>query len=418
MKLPTSLDVKQHQWLQNGSAMTLLNMLNNHQADSTRFVGGCIRNALMGETVGDIDLATKLLPDEVMKIVGDAGHKTVPTGIDHGTITAVIGVSAFEVTTLRKDVQTDGRRAVTAFSQSWDEDSLRRDFRFNAIYCDAAGELYDPQGGIKDAIEREVVFIGNPDDRINEDFLRILRYFRFFAHYGSGRPDRAAITACSRLKSGIENLSAERIWKELQALLAAADPVKSVRWMRTSEVLQKCFPGSTDVDQLSQLIVSEEKMNWPIDPILRFMALLDPAKAREASKHLKLSNAQNSRVMAYVRNGPVVPGEDFMDVSRRLYRKVVSGYVDAAKLALGKYEGRERRDIDDMLDFAAEWERPVFPVTAKHLMDVGYKQGKELGDLLWSLEDEWISSGFALSMDELRAKIGNLGGGGKSGGQG
>lgn len=418
MPVPTTLDPEQHNWLQSGPGLLLLDLLNKQRSSSTRFVGGCIRNALMGQKVADIDLATKLRPEEVQKVVTAAGHKVIPTGIAHGTVTAVVNGIAFEVTTLRKDVQTDGRRAVTEFSEDWDEDSLRRDFRFNAIYCDGAGNLYDPQAGIADALAGEVVFIGEAEDRIHEDYLRILRFFRFFAHYGSGRPDRAAITACARLKGGIESLSSERIWKELKSLLSASDPVKAVRWMRTAEVLQKCFPGSRDVDQLDQLVVSEGQMNWTADPLLRFMSLLDPEQARAASKRLKLSNAENTRVMAFANNGLVVPGEDFMDVSRRLYRKVVSGYVDAAKIALGKYQDRDRRDIDDMLDFAEEWERPVFPVTAKHLLDVGYQPGKELGDLLWELEDEWISSGFALSMDELRAKIGNLGGGGKSGGQG
>jgi len=418
MSLPERLDPKQNTWLQNGPAQSLLALLNKNKVDSTRFVGGCVRNALMGEAVADVDLATKLLPDQVQTIASEAGHKVIPTGIEHGTVTVVIAGVALEVTTLRKDVQSNGRRAVVAFADNWDDDSLRRDFRFNAIYCDGDGNLYDPQNGIKDAIAREVVFIGEPEARIREDYLRILRYFRFFAHYGSVRPDRDAITACARLKDGIKSLSSERIWKELKVLLAAADPVKSVRWMRTAEVLQQCFPGSRDVDQLAQLLVSEKKMNWPVDPMLRFMALIDPGKARAISKKLKLSNAENSRLMAFANNGQVRPGEDFMDVSRRLYKKVVSGYVDAAKIALGQYEGRDRRDIEDMLDFADEWERPVFPVTAKHLMDVGYTQGKELGDLLWALEDEWISSGFALSMDELRAKIGNLGSGGKSGGQG
>jgi len=418
MKLPTRLDPKQHSWLQSGPALKLLNILNASEKDSTQFVGGCVRNALMNQPVVDIDLATKLHPKKVEEVLAKAGHKTVPTGIEHGTITAIIAGHSFEVTTLRKDVSTDGRRAVTEFSTSWEEDSARRDFRFNAIYCDESGALYDPQAGINDALAGEVMFIGDPEARIREDYLRILRYFRFFAWVGKGRPERAAITACARLKDGIKTLSSERIWKELKSLLAAPDPVKSVRWMRTSEVLQTCFAGSRDVDQLERLVTSEQGRNWSIDPLLRFMTLIDPVQARTISKRLKLSNAENTRVMAYANNGPVVPGEDFMDVSRRLYRKVVSGYVDAAKIAIGKYEGRDQRDIEDMLEFADEWERPVFPVMAKHLIEVGYQPGKELGDILWNLEDEWISSGFALSMDELRAKIGNLGGGGKSGGQG
>jgi tRNA nucleotidyltransferase/poly(A) polymerase len=418
MSLPNKLDPSKHVWLGSSPAMTLLDLLNHEHNLSTRFVGGCVRNALMGEPVADIDLATKIHPEEVQEILQAAGHKAIATGIEHGTITAVVAGTAFEVTTLRKDVSTDGRRADVVFTEDWEQDSQRRDFTFNAIYCDGMGELYDFQGGIKDAASREVHFIGEASERIEEDYLRILRYFRFFAWYGSGRPNREAIVACAQNKDGIKSLSAERVWKELKNLLAAPDPVKALRWMRTAEILQECFPGSRDVDALANLVREEQANNWPTDPLLRFMALLEPSKARAAVKYLKMSNAERSRIMAFANNGPVTPDEDYMDLSRRLYRKVVSGFVDATKIALGQYQERERRDVEDQLDFADEWERPVFPVTAKHLMEAGFKPGKELGDLLWELEDEWITSGFALSMDELRAKIGNLGTGGKSGGQG
>lgn len=416
--LPSTLDPQEHTWLAQGPAAQLLQLLESHASDSTRFVGGCVRNALMGEPVADIDLATKFTPDEVQVICEKSGLHVVPTGKDYGTMTVVVEGTAMEVTTLRADVETDGRRAVTRFSTDWDEDSLRRDFRCNAIYCDGAGELYDPQGGIADALKREIVFIGDAEERIREDYLRILRYFRFFAWYGSGRPDRGVITACARLKAGIKDLSAERIWKELKNLLAAPDPTRAIRWMRTAEVLQACYPGSRDVDALDALVRLEKEKGWDADNLLRFMALIQPAQARKICRHLKMSNAERTRIMAFANTGSVKPDEDYMDLSRRLYRKVVSGFVDACKIAMGQYEGRERRDMEDLLEFADDWERPVFPVKPKDLMEKGYEPGKELGDLLWELEDEWIRSGFALSMDELRAKIGNLGSGGKSGGKG
>lgn len=416
--MPTELDLHQHAWIVEGPAAQLLQLLVSHESGSTRYVGGCVRNALMNKPVADIDLATKFTPDEVQEICEKAGLHVIPTGKEYGTMTVVVEGQAMEVTTLRADVETDGRHAVTRFSTDWDEDSLRRDFRCNAIYCDGAGELYDPQDGIADALKGEIVFIGNAEDRIREDYLRILRYFRFFAWYGGGRPDRAAITACARLKHGIKDLSAERVWKELKNLLSAPDPTRALRWMRTAEVLQACYPGSRDVDALDALVRLEKEKGWEPDKILRFMALIQPGQARKICQHLKVSNAEKTRIMAYAKNGPVTPDEDYMDLSRRLYAKVVSGFADACKIAMGQYEGRERRDLEDLLEFADEWERPVFPVKPKDLMEVGYEPGKELGDLLWALEDEWIRSGFALSMDELRAKIGNLGSGGKSGGQG
>ena len=181
------LDPADHPWMQTGPLRAVTAALEAARPGGSRFVGGCVRNAILGDPVDDVDIATQLEPDAVTKALESAGLKAVPTGLEHGTITAVSGGAAFEITTLRKDVSTDGRRAVIAFSEDWDEDSRRRDFRINAIYADFDGQVYDPQNGLKDAENREIVFIGDADDRIREDYLRILRFFRFFAWYGSGR---------------------------------------------------------------------------------------------------------------------------------------------------------------------------------------------------------------------------------------
>src|SRR6478672_10767184 len=203
-----------------------------------RFVGGCVRNALIGAPVDDIDIATTLKPEETDKAIRAAGLKAVPTGIAHGTVTAVTERTPFEITTLRRDVSTDGRNATVAFTDDWAEDAARRDFRLNALYADASGEVFDPTGhGVSDAAEGRIVFVGEARTRIREDYLRILRFFRFYAWYGRGEPDAEAMAACAALAEGMTRLSAERVSKEMLKLLAAPDPRRAVAAMREAGVL-------------------------------------------------------------------------------------------------------------------------------------------------------------------------------------
>ncbi len=419
MSHPTHLDPKTTDWMTANATVAVVKALNAAKPGGVRFVGGCVRNTIMGRPVDDVDMATQLEPEAVMEALKAADIQVVPTGLAHGTVTAVAGGKPFEITSLRKDVKTDGRHAEVSFTTDWAEDSERRDFRFNAIYADPKdGALFDPQDGIKDALEGHVAFVGDPDTRIREDYLRILRFFRFFAWYGESRPDRESVKACARLKDGMTDLSAERVWKELKKLLSAPDPSKALRWMRTAEVLQVILPESIHVDRACAFIALEKEMEWEPDPLLRLMAMVDARRWSKIANRLKLSNVEKNRLKAWYDAGEVDPHEDYMDVSRRFYRKVVAGFVDAAKIAMATLFDRDRRNVQDLMEFAEEWERPVFPVRAKDLMEEGYKEGPELGDLLWDMEDEWIASGFALSKSELIAKIGNFGTGGKSGGQG
>ncbi len=419
MSQPSHLNKTTTKWITAEATGKVVAALQAVKPGSVRFVGGCVRNTLMNCPVDDVDLATQLEPQAVIDALKAADIHVVPTGLAHGTVTAIVGGKPFEITSLRKDVKTDGRHAEVSFTTDWAEDSARRDFRFNAIYADPDdGALFDPQDGIRDALSGHVAFVGDPEPRIREDYLRILRFFRFFAWYGEARPERESVKACARLKAGMENLSAERVWKELKKLLGAPDPSKALRWMRTAEVLQTILPESINVDRACALIALEREMGWAPDPMLRLMAMVSARRWSEIATRLKLSNKEKDRLKAWYDAGDVDPKEDYMDVSRRFYRKIVAGYVDAARIAMGSLHDNERRNVNDLMEFAQEWERPVFPVHAKDLMDKGHKQGRELGDLLWDLEDEWISSGFALSTSELLAKIGNLGTGGKSGGQG
>jgi poly(A) polymerase len=209
--------------------------------DCARFVGGCVRNALIGAPVADIDIATTLEPEETDRAIRAAGLKAVPTGIAHGTVTAVSAHQPFEITTLRRDVTTDGRNATVAFTDDWAEDAARRDFRLNALYADGEGRVFDPTGeGVSDAVAGRIVFVGDPETRIREDYLRILRFFRFFAWYGRGEPDAAALAACGALAPGMTRLSAERVSKELMTLLAAPDPREAMAAMSAASKFCIC----------------------------------------------------------------------------------------------------------------------------------------------------------------------------------
>ena len=237
----TKLQKKYSKWLSKASLQTVFDGL-QAAGGEVRVNGGAVRNALMREAVRDVDLSTTLLPLETISALEKAGIRAVPTGLEHGTITGVIDGDAYEITTLREDIETSGRHAVVKFGLDWKKDALRRDFTMNAIYCDRNGVIYDPINGMDDLKSRTVRFIGAASERIEEDYLRILRFFRFFAWYGSGRPDAEGLTACARLKDGLSDISVERIWIELKKMLSAADPSRALLWMRTTGVLTLILP--------------------------------------------------------------------------------------------------------------------------------------------------------------------------------
>ena len=214
--------IASEEWLRDPAVRRVITALEAQRPGGVRFVGGCVRNALLGLPISDIDLATQLPPADVANAARAAGLAVHETGVEHGTLTLVADHRPFEVTTLRRDVETDGRRATVAFTEDWIEDAYRRDFRMNALYADPDGTVFDPTGGgLEDVRNRRVVFVGTPEDRIREDYLRILRFFRFHAWYGDGAPDEAGLRACGRLKEGLSRISAERIWMETRKLLSA-----------------------------------------------------------------------------------------------------------------------------------------------------------------------------------------------------
>jgi poly(A) polymerase len=280
-------------------------------ADCVRFVGGCVRNAVIGRPIADIDLATTLPPAEVTAALKAAGVRAVPTGVEHGTVTAIYKHQPIEVTTLRRDVETDGRRAVVAFTTDWREDAERRDFTLNALYARRDGTLFDPTGhGVADARAGRIVFVGDPLMRLREDHLRSLRFFRFLAWYGRGEPDAAAIAAVIALKDQVAILAAERISAELLKLLAAEDPRAAARLMHATGVLPAVLPGPLDLDRLEALVEIELSLG-ETDALARLAALLpdDQAEAVRSAERLRLSNAERDRLAAALAPAPqILPG--------------------------------------------------------------------------------------------------------------
>jgi poly(A) polymerase len=367
--------------------------------DSARFVGGCVRNAIRGEAVADIDIATTLTPDRVAKALTDAGLKAVPTGVEHGTITAVAGGRPFEVTTLRRDVETDGRHAVVAFTTDWAEDAARRDFRLNAIYADADGRLYDPTGeGVADARAGRVVFVGDAATRIREDALRILRFFRFYAWYGRAAPDAVGLAACAAMKDLIGGLSAERVAQELIKLLAAEDPRAAMRLMAQAGVLAEVLPEAQGLARFEGLVEIETEQLFTCDAELRLAALLpdDPAAADTVADRLKFSNALRERLSGALGAGPrIVSWMSPREARRAVYRLGLQPFCDRVLLAWAASE-RHAAAIQwrALIPMAQSWPRPSLPLTGAEVMAAGVPEGPLVGQVMREVEAWWIDQDF------------------------
>lgn len=356
-----------------------------------RFVGGCVRNALMGRPIDDIDIATTLRPEQTEAAIRAAGLKAVPTGIDHGTVTAVADRKPFEITTLRRDVTTDGRKAVVAFTDDWAEDAARRDFRLNALYADAEGQVFDPTGkGVEDAAQGHIVFVGTAETRIREDYLRILRFFRFFAWYGRGDPNEAGLEACRSLRDGMERLSAERVSKELLKLLAAPDPRPAVRAMEAAGVLGRVLPEAGRLD------LFEAMVELTPDPVLRLLILLpvDASTARQISARLRLPNALRDRLVAAIEAARSVDlGMTEGAVRAAVYRHGGRAVSDAlTRLQAGSPSRAE--GLMPLLAIAESWMAPRLPVGGRDLARLGIEPGPETGRILKAFEDSWIAADF------------------------
>lgn len=364
-----------------------------------RFVGGCVRNALLGAEVGDIDIATTLTPDATTKALEAAGVRAIPTGVDHGTVTAVLNSQPFEVTTLRRDVETDGRRAVVAFTQDWSEDAQRRDFTLNAVYADGEGTLTDPTGqGVADAKAGRIVFVGDAATRIAEDSLRVLRFFRFLAWYGKGAPDAEALAACAAGKDLLGNLAAERVAKELLKLLAAYDPREAVALMAKTGVLEALLPAAKDLSAFNRLVEVETEQLFTCDPLLRLATLLpqDQIGIGKAAEALRLSNEQKERLVQAMGRTPRITSWMSPRESRRaVYAIGVGAFSDRIKLAWAASErSATTHQWRGLLALAESWTPPPFPLTGEDVLKSGVPKGPMVGQVLREVEEWWIDHDF------------------------
>lgn len=379
-------------WRKRQGMARLLDALGADQG-LTRYVGGAIRDDLLGIEVNDVDLATRIEPQEVIRRLEKARIKAVPTGIDHGTITAVSGGHPYEITTLRRDVTTDGRRATVAFTDDYKEDAARRDFTLNALSADpVTGELFDYFGGLDDLVKRRVRFIGDPLQRIAEDHLRILRFFRFHARFGAGEPDPAALEACAARANDLMALSRERIADELIKLLSLPDPVPTVRIMLERSILKPVLPEieSSAIEPLGRLVASEEKAEIEPDGVRRLAALLpgDPDVASDVAARLRLSNKAKSRLAS------AVAKHSDEDPRAMAYWLGNEGAVDRLLLS-GKAD--EARTV-------ARWAAPRLPVGGGDLIRRGIAKGPQVARTLRRIEQRWVEQGFP-SGDALEAII-------------
>jgi len=382
-----------------------------------RFVGGCVRDALIGRPVGDIDIATDAVPERVIEALQTAGIKAVPTGVDHGTITAVANHKPFEITTLRRDVETFGRHATVAFTDDWTEDAARRDFTVNALSLARDGTLFDPFGGEADLRAGRIRFVGNARARIEEDVLRMLRFFRFHAHYGSGDLDPGGMAACRAMAPALVSLSAERVWAELRRLLAAPAPGPVLRAMRDVGVLPVILPEAGSFDRLDRLVEIEvaENRSRPAlvvpDPVRRLGGLVDvDAKGADAlARRLKTSNADRDRLTSLA-EGLRSPPESWDDraVRRMLYRMHPDRLVDLALVL--RAGGMTGVAWDAVLAQAQGWTPPVFPIAGRDASKLGIAQGPRMGELLAAVEAWWIAEDFkpdrAACLARLREEAG------------
>lgn len=382
-------------WLNEPRLRAVMEVL-NASGGEVRVVGGAVRNALLGIPVADIDLATTLLPDQVMQLARAAKFGVHATGLDHGTITISHKGAAFEVTTLRKDVETNGRHAVVSFTTDWAMDAQRRDFTINALYCDISGLIYDFTNGYEDVRKRKVRFVGLPSQRIREDYLRILRFFRFHAHYGKGAPDEAGLKACVRLRAGLKSLSAERVRQELLKMLAATEVVPTLKQLAQGGILKFVLPHTDDWNVLRRL---------PVDAILRLYVLAREPMGLQAT--LKLSNAEANRIAALHQAPALSPRLPALERRRIFYHLGVATWRDAVELSRAR-SGIKIDDPDwqDLLALPEHWALPLLPIKGSDVLQAGVSSGPAVGRILLALEDWWIANDFKPTQEELFARIG------------
>ena len=385
-------------WLASGPTSRVLQLLNEN-GEEARVVGGAVRNALLNIPIGDIDIATTALPDEVIRRAKAAGIKSVPTGIAHGTVTLVVEAQPFEVTTLREDTETFGRKAKVAFGRDWVGDAHRRDFTINALSAGADGVVHDYVGGLDDIAARRVRFIGDAGQRIAEDYLRILRFFRIHAAFGAGEVDRAGYLACIAGRAGLATLSAERMRMEMLKFLVADGATGAVTAMADGGLLLPIFGGIAYVGPFAAMSAAELMLGLKPDPIRRLAALAVAVTedAKRVAGRLRLSNAETKALDSMGHRWWRLAGADEARARRLLYRLGEDNYRNRLMLAWARAGGdTDAAPWRDLATLPQRWSAPKFPLKASDFLARGIAEGPALGHVLTLGEDAWLAADFPL----------------------
>lgn len=384
-------------WLSAPPLADVLRVLNG-DGEETRVVGGALRNALMGEQPGDIDLATTASPDDVMRRATAAGFKAVPTGIEHGTVTVVAQGHPFEVTTLREDVETFGRKARVAFGRDWRADAQRRDFTFNALSVSPDGTVHDYVGGLSDLQARRVRFIGDPITRIAEDYLRILRFFRFHALYGDGESDPAGLNACIVAREGLRGLSRERVRMEMVKLLVAPFAASTLAIMSDAGILTLVLGGVAQLACIARLAAIEVALGIPPDPMRRLgaLAVQIAEDADRLNERLRLASAEHHRLRGMAEGWRALsPANPEHDQRVLLYRLGADSFIDQVMLAWARAgAGADDAPWRELATLLQHWLPPSFPLRAADFISRGVEKGPPLGAAMRAAEAAWIAEGF------------------------
>ncbi len=392
-------------WLTSGPAARVLGLLNGN-GEEARVIGGAVRNALLRIPIGDIDIATTALPAEVIRRARAAGIKSVPTGIDHGTVTLVVDSQPFEVTTLRQDTETFGRKARVAFGRDWGRDAERRDFTINGLSVDAEGVVHDHVGGYDDLVARRVRFIGDPNRRIAEDYLRILRFFRIHAAYGQGEPDRAGYLACIDARAGLATLSAERVRMEMLKLMIAEGAAGALVAMADGGLLLSIFGGVAYTGPFAAMVAAERSLGLNADPVRRLgaLAVAVTEDARRLAVRLRLSNSETRVLDSMGHRWWRLAGMDEATARRRLYRLGADRYRDRLMLAWARAGGTTpSAPWRELATLPERWTAPKFPLKAADFVARGIAEGPALGHVLALAEDAWLAADFPLDQPALKA---------------
>lgn len=393
-------------WLAAGPLAHLLAVL-DHAGEEARVVGGAVRDAMFGQTPKEVDIATTALPDTVIERARATGFKAVPTGIDHGTVTVIVDNRPFEVTTLRKDIETFGRKAKVAFGRDWKADAERRDFTINALSVNRAGEVFDYVGGLADIDARRVHFIGDPAKRIAEDYLRILRFFRFHATYAHGAPDPAGLAACIAARDGLAQLSRERVRLEVLKLLRAERATPTLAVMAEAGLLEAVLAGVPLLASFENTCKAEKAAGIGADPVRRLgaLAVSVPEDADRLWQRLRLTNSEHARLTAIGEGwSQVSPTQGEAAARELLYRLGPDRYVDRVLVAWSRSSaGADDPAWRDLATLPMRWVAPRFPLRAKDFTRRGIEKGPLLGAALAAAEEAWIAAGFPSDKAALAA---------------